>query len=145
MGPSRKPVHNIADKKLSQNCGAKFSEGVDENTPFCIGESGEGNCIRVDPGQKVATLMGIPRGVKPPELSKYHGCDSHDITPRQNIESLFSDITILRISGSVTAVLPSRIKTSWMNDPSPIPPDSSEVRIRGEELKSRIMGFGSGG
>lgn len=41
--------------------------------------------------------------------------------------------------------MPGHMETSRMNDSSPIPPDSAEVRIRGEDLKSRIMGFGSGG
>lgn len=55
---------------------------------------------------------------------------------------------ILRVSGSVPAGLPlpsPMKKKNWTKDPSPASPESSEVRIQGEELKSRIMGFGSGG
>jgi hypothetical protein len=135
---------DIANEAPSLNSVPSLQEAVDKNRPFCIGQSTECNCIRVGPGKRLATLMGFPRNVENLELLKHNDSGSNDMTQRENVEVIFSDITILRVSGSMATAVPGLMNSSWTSDPPAGIAESPEVRIQGEELRRRIMGFGSG-
>lgn len=138
-------VHIVdnANEALSPNSVTGLQKTVDKDTTIDTGQSRERNFIIIDPVNKLATLMGFPRDVEHLDLSKLNGSSSHDLTQRENVEALFSDITILRVSGSVPTAVPSLVKKNWASDPPAGIPESAELRLQGEELRRRIMGFGS--
>ncbi|OKP14801.1 hypothetical protein PENSUB_5865 [Penicillium subrubescens] len=119
-------------------------ESVDKDTTFFAGQSAERNRIIIDPVNKLATLMAFSRDSEDLEPLKQNDSSSHALIQRENVEVLFSDVTILRVSGSVPTAVPGLIKANWTGDPLVGIPENAELRIQGEELRSRIMGFGSG-
>jgi hypothetical protein len=88
--------------------------------------------------------MAFSRDSEDLEPLKQNDSSSHALIQRENVEVLFSDVTILRVSGSVPTAVPGLIKANWTCDPLVGIPENAELRIQGEELRSRIMGFGSG-
>lgn len=146
-GAQKRMVHYIdyAERSLSSKSAAILHGAVEKNTPFCIGQStGERNCIRVDLEKKVATLMIVSRHVVSSELLSHNYSGSNDMTRRENVEVAFSDMTLLRVPDSVPTVAPGLTKSSGANGLPGVIQESAEVIIRGDELRSRIMGFGSG-
>jgi hypothetical protein len=129
----------IAEKVPSSKSTAIIAESAETNSPYLVGQStSEGSCIRVDPENKVATLMIAPRYVEKSGPLSHNSSGLNENAQGGNIEVTFSDVTILRVSGSVASVAPDLVKPSGVDDPP------EEARIHGEELKRRIMGFGSG-
>jgi hypothetical protein len=145
-GTQEELVHviNNANEALSPTSVTGLRETVKKDTSFYTGLSAERNRIIIDPVNRLATLTGFPRDCEDLELLKQNGRGSHVMTQRENFEVLFNDITIFRVSGSVPTAMPVVMKSNWTGDPPAGILESTELRIQGEELRSRIMGFGSG-
>ena len=129
----------IAEKVPSSKSTAIIAESAERNSPFLVGQStSEGSCIRVDPENKVATLIIVPRYVEKSGPLSHNSSGLTENAQGGNIEVTFSDVSLLRVSGSVASVAPDLVKAIGVDDPP------EEARIHGEELKSRIIGLGSG-
>ncbi|KAF3386804.1 hypothetical protein F1880_000616 [Penicillium rolfsii] len=141
------PLHIVenTEEALSPNSVTGSQNNIDKDPTFDAGRSSESNCIIIDLANKLVTLTGFPTDVEDHDFSKQNGSNSHNMTQRKKVEVLFSDITISRVSGSVSPAVPGLVRKNWASNP---PADfssssSPELRIHGDELRSRIMGFGS--
>jgi hypothetical protein len=140
-------LHNIgiAGDSLSPDPAPGLHVSVDNSIAFCIGQpAGEGNCIRIDPVKRLATIT-LPRHAENFGFSKHHESGLNDMRRSENFEVVFSDVTILKVSGSTPTVLPGPSKPSYTKGLPAVTQERAEIRVQGEELRSRIMGFGSSG
>lgn len=140
-------LHNIsiAGDSLSPDPAPGLHVSVDNSIAFCIGQpAGEGNCIRIDPSKRLATMI-LPRHAENFGFSKHLESGLNDMRRSENVEVVFSDVTILKVSGSAPTVLPCPSKPSYTKGLPAVTQERAEIRVQGEELRSRIVGFGSSG